>query len=433
MAESRIHGLASFLGLELDDGFRVDGVEPGRPAEVRLTRGEETILVRLLPASSEEKAYRKTRRFAVGYRKLPGTTVPLGPIDALVKWLAASEASMPDAVLEALWPAAPSSPAASGRDGPRKLQLLEHVEAPKRQGERPVRVVLVNLCEDPCEYGPGASEYLRAKLLSIPVLADRLEVTVLFMSGLDTDAFAERIAAHEPDLVAFTCYSWNLDSSARTTRRLRALGGERGGQPVVVWGGCSFAMLYERRDWFTYWDDVDAVAIGSGEQTIVDLATRVLALGPGQGLGDAPIRGTILNVGGRLVEGERARVPATLEEVPSPYQSASRSAWLAHSWKWRAGAGSSVPSAATRGAHAKACGYRGRKRASRPTSPRSPRGQSLGRSTQVRARPTCPRRTSQTCARGSDLATRPESSRTRCRCTRRSFDRRSAARSRACA
>jgi radical SAM superfamily enzyme YgiQ (UPF0313 family) len=123
----------------------------------------------------------------------------------------------------------------------------------------------------------------------------------------------------DADLLGFTCYSWNLAATAAVSRAVRARR-QGGGQPVIVWGGCSFAMLREHRDWFEWWDAVDAVAIGSGEQTIVDLVKRALRQGPRRGLGAMPIRGVILRSGASLLDGGPAATPRSLVEVPSPYQ-----------------------------------------------------------------------------------------------------------------
>lgn len=179
---------------------------------------------------------------------------------------------------------------------------------------RPFRVVLVNQCENNWGYGPGSSEYLRAQLLAAPDLVGRVEVTLLFLIGLSPLEAAEKILAAEPDLAGFSCYSWNIHESGATCRELR----RRGVAFPIVWGGCSFSLFYERSDWFSWWDCVDAVAVGSGEITIVDLARYLLERPPGAGIEHA-LPGLVVNRDGRRETGPPAKTPVNLDELASPY------------------------------------------------------------------------------------------------------------------
>jgi radical SAM superfamily enzyme YgiQ (UPF0313 family) len=183
----------------------------------------------------------------------------------------------------------------------------------------PFRVALVNLCEQSYGYGPGASEYLRAALLAAPTLAGRVACEVFFLENVPAEGVAERVLAWEPDLVGFTCYSWNLWDSGEAARAIR----RRAGELPIVWGGCSFSHLRERSDWFEWWDAVDAVAVGFGEATLIELSERLAKLprdrrrtrlredAPPAGLG---VRGLL-----GLRFGPQARAPAHLDELPSPY------------------------------------------------------------------------------------------------------------------
>ncbi len=297
--------------------FEILDVAPGARALLRVRSGADIIELELSPPAPGIRSFRQTERFSISYRGSP----PLAVVESFVTLLRRAEGSIPTPLLDELWPddgeRLPVTAAHAGRRAP---IALEHVDRARGSAERPLRVVLANLCEDPWDYGPGASEYLRAKLLSTPDLADRIELALLFLGGTDTESFAERIASHDPDFVGFTCYSWNLASTARTSRRPRELTATRAGATVIVWGGVSFALLRERSDWFSWWGDVDAVAIGSGEQTIVDLLRRVVERGPGRGLGDAPIRGALLHAEGHIHDGGSALAPRVLGDVPSPYQ-----------------------------------------------------------------------------------------------------------------
>lgn len=304
---SLLERIASLLGGSTERGpFRIERVRSGKEPEIVVVRDDAAVTIRLSRRDQGARAYRRTARFGVAYAPEPGRAPALPVVDAFVARLALHEHELPEPLLDELF--APASDVAPEGG----VRVLRHTD--RALGRRAARVVLVNLCEDACGYGPGASEYLRAQLLADPAIAERIELTLLFMSGIDTAGFAEQIAACDPDLVGFSCYSWNLDATARTSRRLRQLVGPRA---TIVWGGCSFSLLHERDDWFAWWDVVDAVAIGSGERTIVDLVSRLLERG--SGLGDTAVRGAWIRAGDRLVRGERALAPRALDQVASPY------------------------------------------------------------------------------------------------------------------
>lgn len=176
------------------------------------------------------------------------------------------------------------------------------------------RVILVNLCEDACGYGPSSSEYLRAELRASPDLRDRVSVEILFLEGHTPERAAERVLADQPDLVGFTCFSWSIRESGEVARILK----QRMPELPIVWGGVSFALFTERSDWFRWWDCVDAVAVGSGEYTLVDLVRHLLPQ-------DCPRRiehalpGLVVCRDRKLEFGPPARVPAELDEFASPY------------------------------------------------------------------------------------------------------------------
>lgn len=179
---------------------------------------------------------------------------------------------------------------------------------------QPFRILLVNLCEDSCGYGPSSSEYLRAELLATPDLRERISVEILFLQGMSADAAADGILDAAPDLVGFTCFSWSLRASGEVSRRLRRLAPD----VPIVWGGCSFALLRERSDWFHWWDAVDAVAVGSGEYTLVDLVRHLIDR-PAPRRVDVALPGLAIRRDGATVFGPPARQPSHLDELASPY------------------------------------------------------------------------------------------------------------------
>lgn len=183
----------------------------------------------------------------------------------------------------------------------------------------PFHVILVNLCEDACGYGPSSSEYLRAELEATKDLADRVRVEILFLERTSHEQAAERILQSSPDLVGFTCFSWSIRESGEVSRILK----KKDPSLPIVFGGCSFALFRERRDWFRYWDVVDAVAVGSGEYTLVDLV-RHLVDKPKPRRIDQALPGLAVNKGGSIEIGPPARAPEKLDDYASPYLSGVR-------------------------------------------------------------------------------------------------------------
>ncbi len=176
------------------------------------------------------------------------------------------------------------------------------------------KVVLANIGADFFDYGPGASEYLRAHLLSCGDLAERIEVDIYFQTGTDPAVFCQEILDKEPDLVGFTCYSWNLGYSEQTARCIKK---KRADLPIVL-GGCSFSLFRDRNDWFHGWDAVDAVAIGMGQYTLENLVRYLMVNPAGHGISD-PLEGLAICQDGQLSYGPPARTPDSLMELASPY------------------------------------------------------------------------------------------------------------------
>jgi anaerobic magnesium-protoporphyrin IX monomethyl ester cyclase len=176
------------------------------------------------------------------------------------------------------------------------------------------RIILVNLCEDACGYGPSSSEYLRAELLASPDLRDRIEVEILFLENCTGERAAELVLAAQPDLVGFTCFSWSIRESGEVARILK----QRAAELPIVWGGVSFALFPERHDWFTWWDCVDAVAVGSGEYTLVELVRHLIVQDRPRRIEHA-LPGLVVCRERRLEFGPPANVPESLDEFASPY------------------------------------------------------------------------------------------------------------------
>lgn len=176
------------------------------------------------------------------------------------------------------------------------------------------RVILVNLCEDACGYGPSSSEYLRAELLASEDLRDRVEVEILFLEDCSAEQAAERVLAEQPDLIGFTCFSWSIRESGEVARILK----RRAPELPIVWGGVSFALFHERSDWFRWWDCVDAIAVGSGEYTLVDLVRHLITQDRPRRIEHA-LPGLVICRDRQITKGPPARVPEALDDFASPY------------------------------------------------------------------------------------------------------------------
>ncbi|MBK7585582.1 MAG: radical SAM protein [Myxococcales bacterium] len=208
------------------------------------------------------------------------------------------------------WPAGAVEPLTQPIAAPASLAAERGAAAPGKTRGR-FRVVLANLVERTFGYGPGAAEYLRAALLTAPALRDRVEVDVQLMVNVPTARAAEQLLALEPDLLGMSTYSWNLQENARVCSELRRLGADF----PIVWGGPSFALFARDSSWFEAGELIDAVAIGSGEQTLVQLTRQLIE----RGRLDGPLAGLALFSEGRPVFGGATQEPLELGEVASPF------------------------------------------------------------------------------------------------------------------
>lgn len=191
--------------------------------------------------------------------------------------------------------------------------LLEAAREPApRVDHRRLRLVLLNLIERSFGYGPGAAEHLRAAVLSEPDLEPRVHVEIAHYVGVPSDEAIERLLALEPDLLGVSAYSFTLEASLAVCRGLR----RRGAHFPIVFGGPSFALFPRDSSWFDGFDAVDAVAVGSGERTLVELVRHLLAGGrvePG-------LSGLAVRDGSRVRYDSPVVEPLDLDALPSPFE-----------------------------------------------------------------------------------------------------------------
>jgi len=121
-----------------------------------------------------------------------------------------------------------------------------------------------------------------------------------------TEVDHQRILDHEPDLVAFSTYCWNLHTVLEAAEALKRV---RPGLCVVLGGrgveGETERILLDH-------PSIDGAIVGEGE-----LAFREILRRRGRDLSEIP--GVFHRQGDRVLSGERSRCVSDLDEIPSPY------------------------------------------------------------------------------------------------------------------
>jgi radical SAM superfamily enzyme YgiQ (UPF0313 family) len=122
---------------------------------------------------------------------------------------------------------------------------------------------------------------------------------------------AEAVVATAPDVVGISCYCWNVDTLLELAAAVRA----RRPEAFVIIGGPSAGPV--ARELLEAHSAVDAVAIGEGENTFIQLCDalleeRDLSTVPGIAWRDA---------GGTIVDNALPDEPVDLARLPSPYRS----------------------------------------------------------------------------------------------------------------
>ncbi|HEV3021138.1 MAG TPA: radical SAM protein, partial [Pirellulales bacterium] len=166
---------------------------------------------------------------------------------------------------------------------------------------------------------PLAAGYLKL-LAGLRGLDSHYEIDLLPTAVANTacdQGLVEAILAHEPWLVGFTCYLWNIDRTLWIASRLKELRPDL----RVMLGGPE---ITADNAWVLEQPAVDYAAIGEGEQTFCELlqslVERSAPRGPIDGLYVAerrPVVGMAVAGGTRLPAFRRPL--ANLDEISSPY------------------------------------------------------------------------------------------------------------------
>ena len=159
-------------------------------------------------------------------------------------------------------------------------------------------------------FTPLALMYIRAYLVERDGWDARDVVIVEFLPGADPGAAAAAILATEPDIVALSCYVWNIVTMRAVCEILRR---ERPGVLIVL-GGPEVGPVGERVLRAT---PADAVVKSEGEVPFSQIAAAARAGAPLTG-----VAGLWVREGARIVETPDAPIVMDLNTLPSPHQPA---------------------------------------------------------------------------------------------------------------
>ena len=127
--------------------------------------------------------------------------------------------------------------------------------------------------------------------------------------------FLSRILQHDPQVVGFNTYVWNVELSIKLAREIK----RKRPQSVVVFGGMEATFSAERL--MAEVPEVDFIIVGEGEIPFADLLQRLL--------GGTALQGAIpglayRDAGGQAIMGGLGPVIQNLDEIPSPFAAISQ-------------------------------------------------------------------------------------------------------------
>jgi len=163
------------------------------------------------------------------------------------------------------------------------------------------------------------SRYIHASL-ALPCLAaagtvvEGIETVIREFTVNEPQALVLRsLAAEEADLVAFSCYIWNVEPTVRLASDLKKLRPET----VIAVGGPEVSFTAE--EFLRENEAIDCVIRGEGERTWVEL-TRILARqGATAGLPDSMPDGVTYRTGTAAISTPDREPIFDLDEIPSPF------------------------------------------------------------------------------------------------------------------
>ena len=173
------------------------------------------------------------------------------------------------------------------------------------------RISFVDLSgESTVRYTPLGAMYLRASVEAAPDLTGRVDIVVhSFLQGTSIARMIDQITAGRPDLIGLSCQGWNIAVYRQLLPTLRQLLPET----FIVLGGNHVS--HQGARWLAQLPEVDVVANGDGEQTILDLSRHLLDAVPTL----SAIPGITYRDEGKPITTPARPRAASFDEVPSPY------------------------------------------------------------------------------------------------------------------
>ena len=141
---------------------------------------------------------------------------------------------------------------------------------------------------------------------------DGLEVRAWDLTERDIDGLVAELLGYDPDVIGLSMYLWSFDFLLAVAARLKADDPAR----VVVLGGPSARpSMLGLPPFRSAWQRIDALAVGEGEETFVD----VVALADRSPEGLASVAGLAVPAGDGTWRETATRPLGDLDQLPSPY------------------------------------------------------------------------------------------------------------------
>jgi len=141
-------------------------------------------------------------------------------------------------------------------------------------------------------------------------LGGKCEVRTLNLYTFDYARTLDFIASWNPDIVAFSCYLWNLRKVESLCRRIR----KKYPRKRIVLGGPEAT---GRKEEMLRKCGADALVLGEGEATFAELLTRFVSGTPWKGT-----PGALVRCGGAVHAGPSRDLIADIHSIPTPFRNA---------------------------------------------------------------------------------------------------------------